>query len=42
MAKAPVANAVKKIWIVLVIALVIAVAGFCVLRLRSFFGNHDT
>lgn len=42
MAKAPVANAVKKIWIVLVIALVIAVAGFCVLRLRSFFGDHDT
>jgi hypothetical protein len=41
-AKAPVANAVKRVWIVLVIVLVIAVAGFCVLRLRSFFGNHDT
>ncbi len=41
MAKVPVANAVKKVWIALVIVLVIAVATFCVLRLRSFFGNHD-
>ena len=28
-------------WIVIVIVAVIAVAGFCVLRLRSFFGDHD-
>ncbi|WP_232079004.1 MmpS family transport accessory protein [Mycobacterium florentinum] len=42
MAKAPVANAVKRLWILVVIAVVIAVAAFCVLRLRSFFGNHDT
>ncbi|CDO86797.1 MmpS family transport accessory protein [Mycobacterium triplex] len=42
MAKAPVANAVRRLWIVLVIVVVIAVASFCVLRLRSFFGNHDT
>lgn len=41
MAKVPVANAMKKVWIALVIMLVIAVAVFCVLRLRSFFGNHD-
>jgi len=31
----------KKMWIVLVIVLVVAVAGFCVLRLRTFFGVHD-
>lgn len=36
-----VAAAVKKFWIVLVIVAVIAVAGFCVSRLRTFFGNHD-
>lgn len=41
MAKTPVANAVKKVWILLVIALVVVIAGFCVLRLRSIFGNHD-
>ncbi|MBZ4513190.1 transport acessory protein MmpS [Mycobacterium avium subsp. hominissuis] len=28
-------------WIFLVIVLVVAVAGFCVLRLRTFFGVHD-
>lgn len=31
----------KKMWIVLVIVAVVAVAGFCVLRLRTFFGVHD-
>ncbi|SPM38871.1 MmpS5 protein, partial [Mycobacterium numidiamassiliense] len=41
-AKVAVANTVKKMWIVFVIAAVIAVAGFVVLRLRSFFGDHDT
>ena len=41
MAKTPVANAVKKVWIALVIVVVVAVAGFCVVRLRSIFGNHD-
>jgi hypothetical protein len=40
-AKTPVANAVKKVWITLVIVVVVAVAGFCVTRLRSVFGNHD-
>jgi Mycobacterium membrane protein len=40
--KIAVADTAKRIWIVLVIAVVIAVAAFCVLRLRSFFGNHDT
>ena len=28
-------------WIVLVIVVVVAVATFCVLRLRTFFGMHD-
>jgi hypothetical protein len=37
----PVGTAVKKFWIVLVIVAVIAVAGFCVSRLRTFFGDHD-
>jgi hypothetical protein len=41
-AKAPVANAVKRVWVALVIVVVVVVAGFVVLRLRSFFGNHDT
>lgn len=41
MAKIPVANALKKVWVVLVIVLVVAVAGFCVTRLRGIFGNHD-
>jgi Mycobacterium membrane protein len=40
-AKTPVANAVKKVWIALVIVVVVAVAGFCVMRLRSIFGYHD-
>lgn len=35
------AAATKKMWIFLVIVLVVAVAGFCVLRLRTFFGVHD-
>ncbi len=41
MPKIPVANAVKKVWIALVIVMVVAVAGFCVVRLRSIFGAHD-
>ncbi len=41
MAKTSVANAVKKVWIALVIVVVVAVAGFCVTRLRGVFGNHD-
>ncbi|MCW2660015.1 MAG: hypothetical protein JWP83_1167 [Mycobacterium sp.] len=41
MAKTPVADAVKKVWIALVIVAVVAVAGFCVMRLRSIFGSHD-
>ena len=41
MAKTPVANAVKKVWIALVIVVVVAVAAFCVDRLRSVFGVHD-
>lgn len=31
----------KRTWIVLVIAIVVAVAGFSVFRLRSYFGVHD-
>ncbi|WP_439896640.1 MmpS family transport accessory protein [Mycobacterium malmoense] len=41
MAKAPVANAVKRVWVALVIVVVVAVASFCVVRLRSIFGAHD-
>ncbi|AKN18313.1 hypothetical protein MHAE_12051 [Mycobacterium haemophilum DSM 44634] len=41
MVKIPVAAAVRKVWIVIVIAIVVAVAGFCVYRLRSFFGASD-
>jgi hypothetical protein len=41
-AKIPVANAVKKVWVALVIVLVVAVAAFCVTRLRTFFGYHDS
>jgi flagellar basal body-associated protein FliL len=39
--KIPVANAVKKVWIPLVILIVILVAAFAVDRLRGIFGNHD-
>jgi flagellar basal body-associated protein FliL len=41
MAKSPVANGVKKVWIALVVVVVVAVAAFCVYRLRSVFGVHD-
>lgn len=41
MAKFSPANALKRAWIVLVIAAVVAIAGFCVLRLRTYFGAHD-
>jgi len=40
-AKTPVANAVKRVWVALVIVVVVVVAGFCVVRLRSIFGVHD-
>lgn len=42
MAKTSVANAVRRGWVVLVIVVVVLVAGFCVVRLRSFFGDHDS
>jgi hypothetical protein len=41
MAKTPVANAVKKVWIALVVVVVVALAAFCVDRLRGIFGFHD-
>lgn len=41
MPRIPVAAALKKLWIVLVIVVVVAVAGFCVHRLRGIFGAHD-
>ncbi|ETB15247.1 membrane protein [Mycobacterium avium subsp. paratuberculosis 08-8281] len=40
-ARIPVAKMVKKLWIVLVIVAVIAVAGLCVSRLRAAFANRD-
>jgi Mycobacterium membrane protein len=42
MKRSPIAAAVKKFWIVLVVLAVVLVAGFCVNRLRGFFGAHDT
>jgi len=42
MPKIPVAAAAKKVWIALVVVVVVAVAGFCVYRLRGIFGVHDT
>ncbi|HXA90425.1 MAG TPA: MmpS family transport accessory protein [Mycobacterium sp.] len=41
MARIPIANAVKKVWIPLVIVVVVAVAAFCVDRLRGVFGFND-
>ena len=41
MPKVPVANAVRKVWIGLVILVVVLVAAFCVTRLRTFFGASD-
>ncbi|BAX90834.1 MmpS family transport accessory protein [Mycobacterium shigaense] len=41
MAKTSVANTVRRGWVLLVIVVVVLVAGFCVVRLRSFFGDHD-
>jgi len=41
MAKTAVVNAVRKGWVALVIVIVILVAGFVVIRLRSVFGFHD-
>jgi hypothetical protein len=35
------ANALKRVWIVLVVLAVVAVAAFCVVRLRSVFGAPD-
>ncbi|ORA84423.1 MmpS family protein [Mycobacterium malmoense] len=31
----------KRVWVALVIVVVVAVASFCVVRLRSIFGVHD-
>ncbi|OIN80274.1 hypothetical protein BMG05_13665 [Mycobacterium malmoense] len=31
----------KRVWVALVIVVVVAVASFCVVRLRSIFGAHD-
>jgi hypothetical protein len=41
MRRIPVAAAMKKVWILLVVVLVVAVAGFAVHRLRGIFGAHD-
>lgn len=41
MAKISVTNVLKRVWIPLVIVAVVAVAGFSVHRLRSFFGYQD-
>lgn len=41
MAKILVVDKIKKMWIPLIIVVVVVVAGFCVYRLRSFFGVHD-
>lgn len=38
---ARVVDTLKRGWILLVIMVVAVVAGFCVIRLRSFFGLHD-
>jgi MmpS family membrane protein len=32
----------KRVWLPLVIVFVVAVAGFTVMRIRTFFGAHDT
>jgi len=40
-AKDRVSNLFKRVWILLVIVLVVVVAAFCVLRLRTYFGEHD-
>lgn len=36
-----VTNAVKRVWLPLVIAVVVVVAGFCVYRLHGVFGAHE-
>ncbi len=41
MVRIPVAAVARKFWIVVVIVAVVAVAGFCVYRLRGNFGVHD-
>lgn len=41
MRRIPVAQVVKKAWIGVVVVIVIAIAAFCVLRLRTYFGEHD-
>ncbi|MFV0493814.1 MmpS family transport accessory protein [Mycobacterium sp.] len=40
MTKPSVAGVLKRTWIALVVAVVVVVAGFSVIRLRSFFGGH--
>jgi hypothetical protein len=39
--KARVAPVLKRLWIVLIIVAVVAIAGFCVERLRGFFGSNN-
>jgi hypothetical protein len=40
-ARIPIADAVKKVWIAVVVVVVVVIAVFCVTRLRTFFGAHD-
>jgi len=37
----PFTSAIKRWWMVLVVAAVVAVAGFCVYRLHGIFGSHN-
>jgi hypothetical protein len=36
-----VASAVKRVWIALIVLTIVAIAGFCVYRLRGVFGVHE-
>jgi hypothetical protein len=36
-----VTSVVKRVWIALIVVAIVAVAGFCVYRLRGIFGVHD-
>jgi hypothetical protein len=37
-----ISNLVKRRWMLLVVVMVVAVAGFCVYRLHGIFGSHNT
>ena len=41
MKRIPFTSAIKRWWMVLVVAAVVAVAGFCVYRLHGIFGSHN-